>query len=175
MNCKIIWLTGLSGSGKTTISKSLYKHFKKNKFKIYHIDGDNFRKKKYYEKSFTKKSITENNLLIINSIKKIMKKYDFIIVSVISPLKKTRIKAKKIFGSSYYEVFLNPSIKTLRLRDTKNLYSRADKGLIDNVIGYNSIISYEKSIYSKIAIDTGKSSVLNSRKIILNKIFDENK
>ena len=175
MNCKIIWLTGLSGSGKTTISKSLYKHFKKNKFKIYYIDGDNFRKKKYYEKSFTKKSITENNLLIINSIKKIMKKYDFIIVSVISPLKKTRIKAKKIFGSNYYEVFLNPSIKTLRLRDTKNLYSKADKGLINNVIGYNSIISYEKSIYSKITIDTGKSSVLNSRKIILNKIFNENK
>lgn len=104
-----------------------------------------------------------------------MKKYDFIIVSVISPLKKTRIKAKKIFGSNYYEVFLNPSIKTLRLRDTKNLYSKADKGLINNVIGYNSIISYEKSIYSKITIDTGKSSVLNSRKIILNKIFNENK
>ena len=48
-------------------------------------------------------------------------------------------------------------------------------GLINNVIGYNSIISYEKSIYSKITIDTGKSSVLNSRKIILNKIFNENK
>ena len=174
MNCKIIWLTGLSGSGKTTISKSLYKYFKKNKFKTYHIDGDNFRKKSIMKKVL-QKSITENNLLIINSIKKIMKKYDFIIVSVISPLKKTRIKAKKIFGSSYYEVFLNPSIKTLRLEILKTFYSRADKGLIDNVIGYNSIISYEKSIYSKIAIDTGKSSVLNSRKIILNKIFDENK
>ena len=55
MNCKIIWLTGLSGSGKTTISKSLYKHFKKNKFKIYHIDGDNFRKKNIMKKVLQKK------------------------------------------------------------------------------------------------------------------------
>ena len=115
MNCKIIWLTGLSGSGKTTISKSLYKYFKKNKFKTYHIDGDNFRKKKYYEKSFTKKSITENNLLIINSIKKIMKKYDFIIVSVISPLKKQELKQRKslvlVITSIFKPIDKNPKIK----------------------------------------------------------------
>lgn len=171
MKYKIIWLTGLSGSGKSTISKLLYSYLKKKKFKVCQIDGDSFRKKKIYKNSFTKNNIIKNNYQIINFIRKIINKYDFIIVSVISPLKITRLKAKKVFGLNYQEVFLNPSLKVLKLRDTKNLYSKADKGIIKNVIGYKSKISYEKSKYRKIVIDTGKVSVLKSKDIILNKII----
>ena len=97
MKCKIIWFTGLSGAGKTTLSKILFKTLKSKKYKVKRIDGDLFRKKKN-NKSFNKVEIVKNNLLIIKYIDKIKNNYDFIIVSVISPLKKTRNIAKKLFG-----------------------------------------------------------------------------
>ena len=57
MNSKIIWFTGLSGAGKTTLSLNLFKKLKKLKFKVKKIDGDIFRKKKVIVKKFTKKKI----------------------------------------------------------------------------------------------------------------------
>ena len=53
MNCKILWLTGLSGAGKSTIAKSLKKKIKKLKLKVKLIDGDHFRKKNKNKNSFT--------------------------------------------------------------------------------------------------------------------------
>ena len=67
---KIIWLTGLSGSGKTTISKYLFKLLKKKKFKILKVDGDIFRKKSKNKNKFSIKNITKNNLKIIYYVKK---------------------------------------------------------------------------------------------------------
>ncbi len=84
---KIIWLTGLSGAGKTTLSKNLKKEIKKKKCLL--IDGDEFRKKTG-QRSFSKKNIIKNNLEIINYCKKNFNRYEFIIVSVISPLKKNK-------------------------------------------------------------------------------------
>ena len=85
MKGKIIWLTGLSGSGKTTISNNITKKLRKKNFKVKKIDGDIFKKKNKTTK-FNKKSIMKNNLLILNYVDKIHKNYDFVIVSVISPL-----------------------------------------------------------------------------------------
>ena len=67
MNSKIIWFTGLSGAGKTTLSLNLCKNLKKLKFKVKKIDGDIFRKKKVSAKSFTKKNIIESEL-VLNSL-----------------------------------------------------------------------------------------------------------
>ena len=100
---KIIWLTGLSGVGKTTLSRKINNFLKYNK-KCLIIDGDTFRKKNK-QFSFSKKNITKNNLQIINFCKKKFNKYDYIIVSVISPLKKTRKYAYKIFKQNYVSLF----------------------------------------------------------------------
>ena len=96
MKSKIIWFTGLSGSGKTTLSNYISNHLKNKKFKVKKIDGDVFRKKNNVTK-FNKSSIIKNNLSIINYIDRIKEEFNFIIVSVISPLKKTRIFAYKKF------------------------------------------------------------------------------
>ena len=172
---KIIWFTGLSGAGKTTLAKILSKRLAKRNFTVQNIDGDNFRKKNKNNNKFSKSNIIENNLSIIKHTKKIQKKYDFIIVSVISPLLKTRNFARIQFGKNYYEVYVKCKIKTLERRDTKKLYEKAKKKLIKNLIGYNSKIRYEISKYKKITINTDMLNKSNSIKIIMKKILDKKK
>ena len=159
---KIIWLTGLSGVGKTTLCIKINQILKKKK-KCLLVDGDRFRKKNK-QFSFSKKNIIKNNLQIINFCKKNFLKYDYILVSVISPLKKTRQYAHKVFKSDYYEVFVFATIKTLMKRDTKGLYKLSRKGLFKNLIGYNSKINYEKNNYDYLRINTG---ILSKKKCIL--------
>ena len=168
---KILWFTGLSGVGKSTLSKILGIKLTKLSFKVKIIDGDIFRTKNKNKNNFSKTNILKNNLSIINYIKKIKKKYDFILVSVISPLLITRNIARTKFGVNYFEIYVKCKIKTLEKRDTKQLYAMAKKNLIKNLIGYNSNIKYEISKYKKIIIDTDKLSKLKSINLIIKKIF----
>ncbi len=171
---KLIWLTGLSGSGKSTLSNSLSKRLIKLGFKVIKIDGDIFRKKTHNKNNFTKKNIILNNKKIISYISKIEDKFNFIIISVISPLLVTRKKAKKSFGERYFEIYTKCSIRTLIKRDTKGLYQKAKNNKINNLIGYNSKIKYEKSKYKKIIVDTEKFNISRCTKIILKKILIKN-
>jgi adenylylsulfate kinase-like enzyme len=175
MKSKIVWFTGLSGAGKTTLAKILCSRLTKLNFKVQNIDGDNFRKKNKNTNKFSKKNIIENNLSIIKHITKIQKNYDFILVSVISPLLKTRNFARIKFGKNYYEVYVKCKIKTLEQRDTKKLYEKAKKRLVKNLIGYNSKIRYEISKYKKIRINTDALNKTNSIKKIMKKIYVEKK
>jgi adenylylsulfate kinase-like enzyme len=150
---KIIWLTGLSGAGKTTLCKKIQSYLKDKKCLL--VDGDIFRKKNK-QFSFSKKNIINNNLQIIDYCKKKFDRYDYILVSVISPLKKTRKYAHKIFKENYFEIYIFASLQTLIKRDTKGLYNLSKKGLIKNLIGYNSKINYEKSDHKHLRINTNK-------------------
>jgi adenylylsulfate kinase-like enzyme len=168
---KILWFTGLSGSGKSTLAKILNKRLLQLNFKVKTIDGDDFRAKNKNKNNFSKINIVKNNLLIINHVRKIKKKYDFILISVISPLLITRNLARIKFGKNYFEIYVKCKITTLEKRDTKNLYAMAKKNIIKNLIGYNSNIKYEVSRYKKIIIDTDKFSKHKSINLIIKKIF----
>ena len=168
---KILWFTGLSGVGKSTLSKILGIKLSKLSFKVKIIDGDIFRTKNENKNNFSKTNILKNNLSIIDYIKKIQKKYDFILVSVISPLLITRNIARTKFGLNYFEIYVKCKIKTLEKRDTKKLYAKAKKNIIKNLIGYNSKIRYEISKYKKITINTDKLSKFKSIKTIIKKVF----
>ena len=169
---KIIWFTGLSGSGKSTLAKILCSKLLQLNFKVKIIDGDNFRKKNKNNNNFSKINIIKNNLTIINHIKKIKKKYDFVLVAVISPILKTRNIARIKFGKNYFEIYVKCKIKTLEKRDTKKLYAKAKNNIINNLIGYNSSIKYEMSRYKKITINTDTLSKFKSIKTIIKKVFN---
>lgn len=171
LKSKIVWFTGLSGSGKSSLSKIIKLKLLKKKYKIFLIDGDVFRKKKNVRNKFTKKEIIQNNLKIIDYIKNIRTKYDFIFVSVISPLKITRQKAHDLFKDRYYEIYIKCNIKTLVKRDTKGLYALAKKKIIKNLIGFNSKIKYEMTNYNKLVINTSKHNLANCSKKIINHIL----
>ncbi len=134
------------------------------------VDGDIFRKKSRNKKKFTVKNIIKNNLKIIDYLEKKITKYDFILVSVISPIKKTRNLAKNIFKKNYFEVNVHCSFKTLVKRDTKGLYKKAIEKKIDNLIGFRSKIKYQKSNYKVIKINTDKLSIYKSAQKIFNLI-----
>ena len=167
---KIIWFTGLSGTGKSTLAEKLIKKLKKKNYKVKLIDGDIFRIKKKYKNSFSKQSIISNNLNIIKYLDKIKNNYDYIIVSVISPILITRKKAKKIFKKKYVEIYVNCKISTLKKRDTKGLYKKADLKIVKNLIGYNSKVKYEKSDYAVTNINTDLLTVNESVIKIFKKI-----
>ena len=169
MKSKILWFTGLSGVGKTTLANLIAKKLKKKMFKVKKIDGDLFRKKNNVKK-FNRSEIIKNNLSIIRYVGEIKHKYDYVIVSVISPLKKTRVLAYKKFGRDYFEIFLKCKLKTLIDRDTKKLYEKAKKNLIKNLIGFNSKIRYENTSYKKIIVNTDFESIATSTNKILKKI-----
>ena len=169
---KVIWFTGLSGSGKSTLSSHLHNLLKRKKYKILTVDGDKFRKKNNYKTKFNIENIKKNNILVIKYIAKNTLSYDFILVSVIAPFTETREFAKKKFGKRYFEIYVHCSITTLKKRDTKGLYKKADKKIIKNLIGYKSKIKYQKSKYKVININTDKQNIKQSTKIILQKILN---
>ena len=117
----------LSGSGKTTLSIYISKKLKKKKFKVKLVDGDIFRKNK--TNKFTKNEIVKNNLQIIRYVDSLRKRYDYILVSVISPFEKTRKYAHKKLKNSYFEVHTKCNLKNL-LKKSKKLYDKAKKNLI---------------------------------------------
>lgn len=168
---KVIWLTGMSGVGKTTLSHSLFKVLKKKLYRVIQVDGDHFRKIKAYKNNFTKKTIILNNINIINYINNIKNNYDYILVSAISPILKTRLIAKKVFKENYFEVYVHCNLKILRKRDTKGLYKKADLKIINNLVGYKSKINYEKSNFKNISINTSKLKILECSKKILKQIL----
>ncbi len=81
---------------------------------------------------------------------------------MISPLKKTRSHALKIFNENYFEIHVFASLETLIKRDTKGLYGLAKKGLINDLIGYNSKIKFEKSDHQYLRVNTGILSLHQS-------------
>ena len=168
MSAKILWLTGLSGSGKSTLAKLLSSYFlrKKSKTKVKLIDGDKFRKINKNKNSFSKKNIFINNLSIIRHAESIKTRYDYIVVSVISPLAKTRLIARKKFKKKYFEIYLKSKVSSLRKRDPKGLYKNKNY----KMIGVNSPIKYEQSNYKKIIINTDKLTKQESIKKIMRQI-----
>ena len=135
---KVVWFTGLSGAGKSTLSNYLSDQLKKLNFTVKKIDGDTFRRKNKTKKNFSKKEIIKNNHKIIKEIQKIQKKYDFVLISVISPLLQTRKYAKKKFKKKYFEINVFCKIKTLIKRDTKGLYKKVIEKKMPNLIGFRS-------------------------------------
>ena len=82
-------------------------------------------------------------------------------------MKKTRRHALKVFNENYFEIHVFASLKTLIKRDTKGLYGLAKKGIIKNLIGYNSKIKFEKSNHQYLRINTGLLSLHQSANRIL--------
>ena len=169
---KVFWLTGLSGSGKTTIALQLEKELFKLGFLVQILDGDNIRAGINNNLSFSEADRAEN-IRRISEVSKLFLNCGVITINCfVSPTKKMRQNAKKIIGKeNYYEIFINADLETCENRDVKGLYKKARSGEIKNFTGIDA--EYEKPNNPNLEVDTTQLSIDQSIEIILKNILSQ--
>ena len=169
---KVFWLTGLSGSGKTTIALQLEKELYKLGFLVQILDGDNIRAGINNNLSFSEADRAEN-IRRISEVSKLFLNCGVITINCfVSPTKKMRQNAKKIIGKeNYYEIFINADLETCEKRDVKGLYKKARSGEIKNFTGIDA--EYEKPNNPNLEVNTSQLSLNQSIEIILKNILSQ--
>ncbi len=158
-SARVVWFTGLSGSGKSTISSTLKDVLLKKDFAVEILDGDVVRSTLHVHLGFTHDDILENNRLIVSLCKKDLPKCDFILVPVITPFEESRVYARKELGKAYTEVYVKASLEACVERDVKGLYKKAMKGEIPHFIGVSEDTPYEEPRHPDLILDTTKLSI----------------
>ncbi|XP_042561528.1 bifunctional 3'-phosphoadenosine 5'-phosphosulfate synthase 2-like [Clupea harengus] len=155
-----VWLTGLSGAGKTTIGFALEEYLVSHAIPCYSLDGDNIRQGLNRNLGFTSVD-REENIRRIAEVAKLFADAGLVcITSFISPFTKDRDEARKIHdkaGLPFYEVFVNASLEVCESRDVKGLYKKARAGEIKGFTGIDS--DYEKPEGSELVLKTGELTV----------------
>jgi adenylylsulfate kinase len=142
---KVIWMTGLSGAGKTTIAKHLDEALYRQGYLAQILDGDNIRSGINSNLNFSEKDRQENIRRIAEISKLFMNCGIIIINSFISPTEEMRNTARQIIGEKdFIEVYINSPLEVCEKRDTKGLYAKARKGEIKNFTGIDSPFDFPK-------------------------------
>ena len=162
-----LWLTGLSGSGKTTIAKSFSKKLHLKGIITQVLDGDNIRIGINNNLSFSEEDRLEN-IRRTSEIGKLFVESGIVtICCLVSPTKKMREKAKSIIGSSdFYEIYISTNLEECKKRDTKGLYEKAIRGEIKNFTGVSA--PYEKPVSPNLIVSTENISIEESSEILYN-------
>ena len=166
----VIWITGLSGSGKTTIAEGLELELHKRGYLTKLLDGDNVRTGINNNLSFTEEDRKENIRRIAEVSKLFMIGGVILINCFISPTKEIRDQAKNIVGEKdFFEIFVNTPLEVCEERDEKGLYAKARAGLIKNFTGIDS--PYENPENPDVEIRTTEISIDESVKRILDSLI----
>jgi adenylylsulfate kinase len=134
-----IWMSGLSGSGKSTIANTLEVSLHSKNYHTYILDGDNTRLGINKDLGFSEEDRIEN-IRRVSEICKLMNDAGIIVIcSFISPFKKNRQQAREIIGEDrFVEVFIDTDLSTCEMRDPKGLYKKARLGEIKDFTGISS-------------------------------------
>ena len=153
-----LWLTGLSGSGKTTIAVALEKKLSQLGKLTYILDGDNIRLGINKDLGFTERDRIENIRRISEIAKLMVDSGLIVIVAAISPFAKDRSIARSLFkDKEFLEIFVNTPREVCEKRDVKGLYKKYKQGLIKNFTGQDSI--YENPKNPDLEFDTSKEKL----------------
>ena len=167
----IVWLTGLSGSGKSTIAKNVEKRLFQKNINIFSLDGDNLRIGLNKNLDFSPEDRTENIRRTAEVANLFAKAGLIVLVSLISPYKSERKKARDIRPEIFREIYIESSLEVCLKRDVKGLYAKAIKGEIENFTGISS--PYEPPEIPNLVINTSKYSIEESVKKLENFILKE--
>jgi adenylylsulfate kinase len=167
----VIWLTGVSGAGKTTLAKALSEKLRKMDLNVEVLDGDGIRSKLYPDLGYSKEEREMHNRVVVEMANLLAKNGVITIVSIISPFKSTREFARKEIGN-FVEVYLKCSIEELIRRDPKGLYAKAMKGEMEGLTGYDGV--YEEPDNPDLVLETDKLSVEEEVDILINYLGEKN-
>ena len=164
---QVLWMTGLSGSGKSTIANELEKILYSQGKKTYILDGDNIRHGLNKDLGFTDKDRVENIRRVAEVAKLMCDAGLIVITAFISPFRLEREMARSLFEKNdFKEIYISTPLKVAEKRDPKGLYKKARQGKIPNFTGIDSI--YEIPTKPDLEIDTSKVSLSKAVKKILN-------
>lgn len=168
---KVLWLTGLSGSGKSTIAQHLERKLYNEGFFAQVLDGDNIRSGINSNLSFSPEDRTENIRRISEIAKLYLQSGVVTINSFISPTLAIRQMAKDIIGADdFIEVYINTPLEVCESRDVKGLYKKARKGEIKGFTGIDA--PYEAPINPSIEVKTHNMTIDESVDMIYNYLLD---
>jgi adenylylsulfate kinase len=170
-SAKVIWFTGLSGAGKTTLASNLEKELFFRRFFCQVLDGDNIRSGINNNLGFNEEDRLEN-IRRIAEVSRLMINAGLItICSFISPTDQIRTLARNIIGDNdFIEIFLNPPLEVCESRDIKGLYKKARAGIIKDFTGVSA--PFEAPAHPDLEIDTSVVNIKDSVDLIFNAIID---
>ena len=163
----VLWFTGLSGSGKSTIANAVEDFLHRHEIRTYILDGDNVRHGLNSDLGFCEKDRKENIRRIGEVSKLFIDAGVMVLTSFISPFRDDRDSVRKIVHETeFIEIYIKCPLEVCESRDVKGLYARARKGEIKHFTGIDS--PYESPDSAEITVDTSELSIDQA----VNKIID---
>lgn len=167
----VIWLTGLPGSGKTTIARAVERELRKKGFRVEVLDGDEVRKWLSPQEGFTREDRERHLRRVVHVARLLARNGVIVLCSFVSPYRKIREEVREIIESEdipFVEVYVKCSLEECIKRDPKGLYKRALKGEIKHMTGLDD--PYEEPENPELTLDSEKLTVKESAKILVRKL-----
>jgi adenylylsulfate kinase len=168
----VLWFTGLSASGKSTIAHGVEKKLFDLGVRSYVLDGDNVRHGINSDLGFSRQDRKENIRRIVEISKLLVDGGLIVLASFISPFRQDRDFMRSCFsGDNFYEIYIKCSLQECEKRDPKGMYEKARQGIIRDYTGISA--PYEEPESPHLVIDTEKYDIADSIKLVLNYIERE--
>jgi adenylylsulfate kinase len=168
----VLWFTGLSGAGKTTIANVIDPELEQRGFTVDHLDGDIVRTHLSHGLGFSKEDRDTNIARIAWVASRIARAGGAVIVSAISPYEEARRHARLLIEAQvpFVEVHLATSLEECARRDPKGLYAKAFSGEIEDFTGVSA--PYEEPLHPELRLDTEGQMPVESAGLVLTRLIE---
>jgi len=162
----VLWFTGLSGAGKSTISERVYQILKQRGLKVEHLDGDRVRQ--IFPKTGFSKEERNRHVMRVGFLASMLEKNGVtVLASFISPYRESREFVRNLC-SNFVEVYVATPLEVCEQRDVKGLYAKARRGEIKQFTGIDD--PYEPPENAEIVVDTSNQTVEESVNQVLKEL-----